>query len=59
MRTIGCAFQILALAFGFALITGAIYQGCLFQMTARLATLIPVSWSPVEGGEGHDLSSMR
>lgn len=31
MRTLGCAFQILALALGLALIVGSIYQGYLFQ----------------------------
>jgi hypothetical protein len=31
LRTLDCAFQILALASGLVLIVGAIYQGYLFQ----------------------------
>lgn len=31
LRTLGCAFRILALALGLAFIVGAIYQGYLFQ----------------------------
>lgn len=46
LRTLGCAFQILALASGLVLIVGAIYQGYLFQRNiygwqerAQMATL--------------------
>lgn len=68
MRTIGCAFQILALALGLALIAGAIYQGYLFQRDiygwqerAQVATLAEdialYSENLQAGMERYDLTS--